>query len=137
LERAGGHLWRRIAPYSKRLLPMNTAPRAAMFGMLWGWIPCGMVYAMLLSAMSAGNATGGMTTMLAFGLGTLPAMISVGWAAGSVQRWTRDSRVRLAAGAAVVAMGLFGFARADGLQQLQAFGAFCVSAFQPTAAVNP
>lgn len=137
LERAGGHLWRRIAPYTKKLLPMNTAPRAALFGMLWGWIPCGMVYAMLLSAMGAGSAAGGMATMLAFGIGTLPAMIVVGWAAGSVQRWTRDSRVRLAAGAAVVAMGLSGFARADGLQQLQAFGAFCMTAIESTAAVTP
>lgn len=131
LERAGGRLWRHIAPYTRRLLPMNTLPRAALFGMLWGWIPCGMVYAMLLSAMSAGSAAIGMLTMLAFGLGTLPMMIAAGWAAGGVRRWTRNSRVRMAAGAAVVAMGLFGFARADGLKQLQNFGALCISVIQP------
>lgn len=131
LERAGGRLWRHIAPYTKQLLPMNTLPRAALFGMLWGWIPCGMVYAMLLSAMSAGSAAIGMLTMLAFGLGTLPMMIAAGWAAGGVRRWTRNSRVRMAAGAAVVAMGLFGFARADGLKQLQNFGALCISVIQP------
>ena len=112
---------------------MNTLPRAALFGMLWGWIPCGMVYAMLLSAMSAGSAATGMLTMLAFGLGTLPMMIAAGWAAGSVQRFTRNSRVRMVAGAAVVAMGLFGFARADGLKQLQDFGALCISVIQPAA----
>ena len=133
LERAGGWLWRHISPYTKQLLPMNTLPRAALFGMLWGWIPCGMVYAMLLSAMSAGSAATGMLTMLAFGLGTLPMMIAAGWAAGSVQRFTRNSRVRMVAGAAVVAMGLFGFARADGLKQLQDFGALCISVIQPAA----
>ncbi|MEQ1518364.1 MAG: sulfite exporter TauE/SafE family protein, partial [Usitatibacteraceae bacterium] len=130
LERIGGLAWRHISPYTKKLLPMNTTPRAALFGMLWGWIPCGMVYAMLLSSMSAGSAGAGMLTMLAFGVGTLPAMIAAGWAAGSLSRWTRDSRVRIAAGIAVVAMGLFGFARADGLRQLQTFGAFCISVIQ-------
>jgi sulfite exporter TauE/SafE len=137
LERAGGLLWRQIAPYTKKLLPMNTLPRAALFGMLWGWIPCGMVYAMLLSAMSAGSTALGMLTMLAFGVGTLPAMITAGWAAAGIGRWTRDTRVRLLAGAAVVAMGLFGFARADGLQQLQSFGAFCVSVIHPASVVTP
>ena len=133
LERAGGLIWRHVSPQIKKLLPMNTVPRAALFGMLWGWIPCGMVYAMLLSAMSAGSSTAGMLTMLAFGIGTLPAMIAVGWAAGSIRQWTRDSRVRMLAGAVIVAMGLFGFARADGLKQLQSFGAFCVSVIAPAS----
>ena len=139
LERAGGHLWRYISPYTRQLLPMNTVSRAAMFGALWGWIPCGMVYAMLLAAMSAGDTAGGMLTMLAFGLGTLPAMVAAGWAASGIGRWTRDARVRMLAGAAVVAMGVFGFARADGLKQLAAFGAFCISAASPAsaAAVKP
>ena len=137
LERAGGHLWRHLSPYTKALLPMNTAPRAALFGALWGWIPCGMVYAMLLSAMSAGSAAGGMTTMLAFGIGTLPAMVTAGWAAGGIARRTRDSRVRMVAGAAVIAMGVFGFARADGLKQLQSVGAFCVSTVAAVTATSP
>ena len=133
LERAGGVIWRHVSPQIKKLLPLNTAPRAALFGMLWGWIPCGMVYAMLLSAMSAGSGAAGMLTMLAFGLGTLPAMIAAGWAAGGIRQWTRDSRVRMVAGAVIVAMGLFGFARADGLKQLQSFGAFCVSVVSPAS----
>lgn len=137
LERAGGHLWRHLSPYTKALLPMNTAPRAALFGALWGWIPCGMVYAMLLSSMSAGSAASGMTTMLAFGIGTLPAMVAAGWAAGGIARWTRDSRVRMVAGAAVIAMGVFGFARADGLKQLQSVGAFCVSTVAAVTATSP
>ena len=135
LERAGGLLWRHVSPLIKQLLPMNTVPRAALFGMLWGWIPCGMVYAILLSAISAGSAVAGMLTMLAFGIGTLPAMIAAGWAAGSIRQWTRDSRVRMAAGAAIVAMGLFGFARTDGLKELQSFGAFCVSVISPASPV--
>jgi sulfite exporter TauE/SafE len=127
LEKAGGHLWRRVSPYAQRLLPLRTVSHAALFGMLWGWIPCGMVYAMLLTAMSAGSAAGGALTMFAFGAGTLPVMLGAGWSAGRLRGWTRRPRVRLAAGIAVVAMGVFGLARTGTLAQLQAFGAFCMT----------
>ena len=127
LERAGGKLWRRISPWTKSFLPMNTPTRAAMFGAIWGWIPCGLVYAMLLTAIGAGGAVSGALTMFAFGLGTLPAMLFAGLAMGRVARWTRDARVRFAAGAAIVALGVAGFARYESLASLQAFGAYCMS----------
>ena len=125
LERAGGHLWKHISPWSRKFLPLRSPVHAAMFGALWGWIPCGMVYAMLLTAMSAGSTAGGAITMLAFGVGTLPAMIGAGWSAGRVRGWTRKPKIRLAAGIAVIAMGMFGLARLGTLSQLQTFGAFC------------
>ena len=109
---------------------MDTPARAALFGAVWGWIPCGLVYATLLSAMSAGGALTGALVMLAFGIGTLPAMLIAGVGAGGLRRWTRDLRVRLAAGGIVVGLGLFGFAHAGALASLQAFGAFCVSVAQ-------
>lgn len=127
LERAGGVIWRRIAPMTRSLLPLRSPYQAALFGAIWGWIPCGMVYAMLLSAISAGSAMAGAACMLAFGAGTLPAMLAAGLAAGRLQGWTRLPRVRLAAGLMVVAIGLFGFARLASLDQLQAFGAYCVT----------
>ena len=131
LERAGGHLWRHVSPYARKLLPLRTPSHAALFGMMWGWIPCGMVYAMLLTAMSAGSPAGGAMTMLAFGVGTLPVMVGAGWSAGRLRSWTRKPHVRMVAGVAVVAMGLFGIARIGTLEQLQAFGAFCVSLIPP------
>ena len=133
LEKAGGRLWRVVSPWSRKLLPLRTPSHAALFGMLWGWIPCGMVYAMLLTAMSAGGPAGGAMTMLAFGAGTLPMMVGAGWSAGRLRAWTRSPRVRFAVGMAVIAMGLFGIARIGTLEQLQAFGAFC-SSLLPTAA---
>ncbi|MEO8101493.1 MAG: sulfite exporter TauE/SafE family protein [Betaproteobacteria bacterium] len=133
LERAGGHVWRHISPWTRRLLPLRSPSHAALFGMVWGWIPCGMVYAMLLTAMSAGSAGGGALTMLAFGAGTLPAMVGAGWSAGRLRGWTRQPRIRLAAGIAVIALGVWGIARAGSLEQLQAFGAFCVQLVTPSA----
>ncbi|MEO8386491.1 MAG: sulfite exporter TauE/SafE family protein [Betaproteobacteria bacterium] len=137
LERAGSQLWRRISPLTRGLLPLRSPGHAAMFGMLWGWIPCGMVYAMLLTAMSSGGTASGMATMLAFGAGTLPAMLLSGWAAGSLQRWTRLPRVRVAAGLVIVMLGVFGLARVSSLEQLQAFGAFCNGLLQSNASVTP
>ena len=131
LERAGGNLWKHLSPWSRRLLPLRSPAHAAMFGALWGWIPCGMVYAMLLTSMSAGSAASGAMTMLAFGVGTLPAMVAAGWSAGRLRSWTRNARVRLVAGGAVLAMGVFGLARLGTLEQLQSFGAFCTSLLMP------
>lgn len=135
LERMGGLLWRYLSPLTKTLLPLNTLPRAAAFGALWGWIPCGMVYAMLLSAVGAGGPFAGMLTMLAFGLGTLPMMLAAGWAAASVARFMRNPRLRMVAGALVIMLGLLGFARVDGLAHLQTFGQFCISLATPAS--NP
>ena len=127
LERAGSRLWRHIAPYGRQFMTMETPSQAARFGIIWGWIPCGMVYAMLLAAISAGGAREGAITMFAFGVGTLPSMLLAGVAAGSLRHAMRHPRIRMAAGLAVIAMGLFGVARAGMLEQLQTFGAFCVA----------
>ena len=71
----GGKLWHRLAPLGRRLLPVNTLPRAFAFGMVWGWMPCGFVYSVLLVATLQLDAVRGATTMAAFGLGTAPAML--------------------------------------------------------------
>jgi sulfite exporter TauE/SafE len=137
LERAGGLVWRRIAPLTRSLLPLRSPLHAAVFGAVWGWIPCGMVYAMLLTAISAGSAAAGALTMLAFGAGTMPAMIAAGMAAGRLKDWTRRPPVRIAAGLAVVAIGFFGFARLGSLDQLQAFGAYCATLLDGGAGGRP
>ena len=72
----GGWLWMRLAPLGRRLLPVTTLPRALAFGMVWGWMPCGFVYAVLLIAALAADPLQAALTMLIFGLGTVPAMLA-------------------------------------------------------------
>lgn len=134
LERAGGLVWRKISPLTRPLLPLRSPAQAALFGAVWGWIPCGMVYAMLLTAIGAGSAAAGALTMLAFGAGTLPAMLTAGFVGGAAARWTRHPRVRLVAGLAVIAIGVYGLARIGSLAQLQAFAAFCADLVNNTSA---
>ena len=105
-ERAGHYLWRRVQPYTKRFLPAQTIAQAFPLGMLWGWLPCGLVYSVLAWAFAAGSVAKGALLMLAFGAGTLPALLLMGAAAATLTRFTRDSNVKRAAGFLVVALGL-------------------------------
>lgn len=70
LERGGAFVWRRLAPLLKPLLPPRDPLRALAVGALWGWLPCGLVYAQLSVAAAAGGALAGGLVMALFGLGT-------------------------------------------------------------------
>lgn len=85
VERIGQLLWRKISPLSSKLLPLKSPVAALPFGMLWGWLPCGLVYSALSWAAVAGNAIDGLLIMITFGLGTLPAMLLVGSAAEAMK----------------------------------------------------
>ena len=75
IEKMGVPLWKKISPLSKHFLPVKHLHQAYGLGFLWGWIPCGLTYSILLWAVSAGSAIEGGMLMLAFGLGTIPAML--------------------------------------------------------------
>jgi sulfite exporter TauE/SafE len=108
LERLGGGLWKLLQPWTTRLLPVNTVPRALGLGALWGWLPCGLVYSVLLAALASGSAPQGALIMLAFGLGTLPNLLAIGLFWESIKGWVQSPRVRMAAGALVVVLGVYG-----------------------------
>lgn len=107
LERLGAPLWSRLAPLSRRLMPVTSAPRALVLGLVWGWLPCGLVYSTLGWAALQGTSLGGALVMLAFGLGTAPAMFATGMAARRVQRWRHLSWFRQLAGGLIVLFGLW------------------------------
>jgi len=105
LERAGGVLWRRIEPLGRGLLPVRSVRQGLLLGLLWGWLPCGLVYSALVWTVSAGGAVEGAMLMLAFGLGTLPNLLLMGVAAAQLNRWARRPAVRVAAGCLVMVFG--------------------------------
>lgn len=94
LERAGQLLWRFVQPFSKRLLPVKTIPTAVALGFIWGWLPCGLVYTALAYAMAQADAQWSALTMLAFGVGTLPAVLASGVLAERLQYWVRRPALR-------------------------------------------
>jgi len=127
LERGGQALWRRISPQLARLQPLDTSGRMFAAGALWGWLPCGMVYSVLVTAMLSGSAPGGAAVMLAFGLGTLPMLGALGLAGMRLRAQLARRGVRLACGAAVLGFGLLGLARALGGLPAHWLGALCVA----------
>lgn len=90
IERVGQFLWRFVSPTAKSLLPLKSPVAALPFGLLWGWLPCGLVYSTLSWAAVSGSAFSGAAVMLAFGLGTLPAMIAVGSVAQQLQNLLKN-----------------------------------------------
>lgn len=112
VEALGANLWKLIEPFSRRFIPVNTVARAIPLGFIWGWLPCGLVYTILIMALSAGSALEGALLMFAFGLGTLPNLLAMGVVATRLVKWTRNSTVRLVAGMLVIAMGILTLLRA-------------------------
>lgn len=108
IEQVGALLWQRIQPLARSLLPINTIPRALLFGALWGWLPCGLVYSVLVAALASGSPQGGALVMLAFGLGTLPNLLAIGLFWENISRWAQSPRVRLTAGLLVAGFGVYG-----------------------------
>jgi uncharacterized protein len=108
LEHAGGVLWRRVQPLLGKVMPVRNLGQAVMAGALWGWLPCGLVYSVLVMALAAGGALQGAALLLAFGLGTLPNLLLMGWAAESLRTFTRQVWVKRGAGFLVAAMGCWG-----------------------------
>ena len=122
-RRSGGA----IAPLGRRLLPVDTPARALGVGAVWGWLPCGLVYSVLALALVSGDATRGATVMLAFGLGTAPNLLVAGLALERFRGRLARPRVRLAAGLAVVALGVWGAIRTPGLIERVREGIACIT----------
>ena len=76
IEKLGQGLWQYISPLSKKILPVNTVNKSVLIGMLWGWLPCGLVYSTLTWSLASGNMLKGAAIMFCFGLGTLPALFT-------------------------------------------------------------
>ncbi|MDD5176832.1 MAG: sulfite exporter TauE/SafE family protein [Sterolibacterium sp.] len=114
-ERIGQQLWARVQPLTRRFLPARSVAQALPLGMLWGWLPCGMVYSVLAMAIVAGSATRGAGLMLAFGLGTLPSLLLVGLVLTRWREVIRARAVRLVSGLLVLGFGVFGLFNATTL----------------------
>ena len=112
IEGIGAPLWRRIEPVGRRWLPARAPAQAFALGIVWGWLPCGLVYSVLIWSLTAGSAQAGAALMLSFGLGTLPNLLAMGLVAAKLSAWTRLAAVRGSAGALVIVLGLFGLWRA-------------------------
>jgi len=107
LEKVGGVVWKYIQPLGQKLLPVTNIRQAIVLGLFWGWLPCGLVYSVLIWSISSGSFQQGALLMLSFGLGTLPNLLAMGVFANQLNQWVKNSKVRQVAGGMVICFGLW------------------------------
>ena len=107
LERAGGLLWKRIQPLGSGLIPVRSLSSALTLGMIWGWLPCGLVYTALAYAMAQAEGAAAALVMLAFGLGTLPAVLATGLFADGVKTAMQHQGLRSVVGSLIIVFGVW------------------------------
>ncbi|WP_157669601.1 sulfite exporter TauE/SafE family protein [Chitinibacter sp. GC72] len=106
IEALGQPLWRRIQPLLRKLLPIRSIWQTPLIGLLWGWIPCGLVYTASLSALASAQPLHGAGVMLAFGLGTLPNLLLMGLMAHKLQTLLKKIWFRRSCGLLVMALAV-------------------------------
>lgn len=102
LERLAMPLWQRIKVLQQKFLPINSASRALIVGLCWGWLPCGLVYSALATSVSQANALAAALAMMAFGLGTIPAVWFVGTSASAFSKLFNQKLFRIIAGVMLI-----------------------------------
>jgi sulfite exporter TauE/SafE len=105
IEQLGGRLWRHITPLTRKI-PSDRISGSFLLGLLWGWLPCGMVYSMVLVAALSGAPAKGAATMLCFGLGTLPAILLAGLASAQALRLNAGRRLNMVFGTLLLVLGI-------------------------------
>jgi uncharacterized protein len=106
IEGIGVRLWRYIQPLARNLVPITGFIPAFKTGILWGWLPCALVYSVLLWSLASGSALTGGLLMLAFGIGTLPGMISAGSLGNSLFEQFKKIKIRRIAALIIIIFGL-------------------------------
>ena len=106
VEKIGIPVWKRLEPIGRKLVPVASLPKALAYGLIWGWLPCGLVYFVLIWALTAGDAVSGALTMLAFGAGTLPTLITAGFMTSWITRFAHSTRARQIVGLLIIVMAI-------------------------------
>ncbi|MCW9025279.1 MAG: sulfite exporter TauE/SafE family protein [Gammaproteobacteria bacterium] len=112
VEQAGVVVWRYLEPVGRRCLPVKTIPQAFVLGLVWGWLPCGLVYSVLFWAIASGSPLDGGLLMLSFALGTLPNLLLMGIFASALNKFVKHVWVRRLAGSMIILFGIYSLLQA-------------------------
>jgi len=112
VERIGLVAWRRLAPLARKIGPPDRFWKTFALGMVWGWLPCGLVYAALIGASATGHAASGAVFMAIFGLGTLPALLAASGFGAQLGAFLALRSARRAAGVLLLVFGFWSIAGA-------------------------
>lgn len=107
IEMLGKGLWKLISPFSRKLLPVDSINKALLLGALWGWLPCGLVYSTLTWSLASGSALSGFLIMMCFGLGTLPALLTMSFSVIKLQTLLKNYYFRKTVAISLIVYGIF------------------------------
>ena len=107
IEKGGAGIWRKISPLASKVSQRHDWMGRAGLGILWGFLPCGLVYTVLMTAASTGNPASGALTMFAFGAGTAPAMMGMTVAAPALSAFLSDKLVRRIVGFSLIVLAIW------------------------------
>ncbi|MFT5816490.1 MAG: sulfite exporter TauE/SafE [Psychroserpens sp.] len=107
VEHLGKNIWRYISPHTKKFIPIKNIRSAFALGALWGWLPCGLVYSTLTWALASADVFNGALIMFFFGLGTLPALLSVSLSTISIKSLLSHALFRKLAALLVILYGIY------------------------------
>jgi len=112
IERWGGKIvWKRLEPLGRRFMPVRSFRHAFLLGLVWGWLPCGLVYSVIIWTISTQSPLEGGLLMLSFGLGTLPNLLLMGVFASTLNQFIQQPWVRQLAGIMIMAFACVMFYR--------------------------
>lgn len=106
-EKLGERVWRKLSPFAVKQLQRDGSTAVFTLGMLWGWLPCGLTWSMLAIAAASASALHGASIMLAFGIGTLPAMLAVGLAGFKLRGLLNRTSFRRTAAVFLITAGVW------------------------------
>jgi sulfite exporter TauE/SafE len=109
IEALGKGLWGYLSPLAKYVIPVDNMKKALGLGALWGWLPCGLVYSTLTWALASGSMVTGATIMLAFGLGTLPALLTISLGINSIKTLLVNTVFRKTMAISLICYGIYSF----------------------------
>lgn len=109
IEAAGKYIWRYISPLASKAIPVDSPLKALTLGAVWGWLPCGLVYSTLTWALASGNMLTGATIMLFFGLGTLPALLTLSTGFNTIKNNLVKPALRKTMALTLILFGIYSF----------------------------
>lgn len=107
VEKVGKQLWKYLSPLSKHVIPVKNKRQALGLGVLWGWLPCGLVYSTLTWALASGDVTSGALIMFFFGLGTLPALVTLSFGVNALKQLLIHSYFKKSSAILLIMFGLY------------------------------
>lgn len=106
LEKLGMRFWQALAPLRKKVFPMDSFGKAIIAGLLWGFLPCGLVYSGLMLAVVGHDIPTASMMMFVFGLGTLPMLLATQTTIATLQNLMGKFRLRQLNASLLIIAGL-------------------------------